>query len=437
MKKSCVLLGLLLGMNVLLMAQVSTPGINEFIFADEEPRPTNLGEVRTAIGYPEMAIQQNIQGNVVIRVLVDTTGEYLDHSIIASAHPILGKAVEDHVGELIFSPAQVEGKKIRFWVNIPFNFRLVDEQEEKLKASVDSLSKVIELEPENYELYHKRGVEQSQLGRNEEALEDLNKSLALNPRKNKKKKAKNTYNYLIYSLYSRAAVQVAMEKYEDAIADYAEAFTLMEEMKYQDSAVEAMRPLLYLERGYTYQLQEKYELARADYQWMLDNDTLQKCTVYSLLSEMGIEENNYEELSWVYTGLMECDTANTYLPYSRGYYRLKAGQNEDAVKDFDTAIERNDNMLIRIAAYNHKALAFMNMGQTIDAQEAIDEALQINALNPQSYYFRAMLKEKAGETEAACKDYRNAMEFGLTGEDADACIEKLNANCGGWDAEDE
>ncbi|MEL6654334.1 MAG: hypothetical protein AAFQ87_26390, partial [Bacteroidota bacterium] len=60
MKKSCVLLGLLLGMNVLLMAQVSTPGINEFIFADEEPRPTNLGEVRTAIGYPEMAIQQNI-----------------------------------------------------------------------------------------------------------------------------------------------------------------------------------------------------------------------------------------------------------------------------------------------------------------------------------------------------------------------------------------
>ncbi|MEL7341759.1 MAG: tetratricopeptide repeat protein, partial [Bacteroidota bacterium] len=346
--------------------------------------------------------------------------------------------VEKYLPLLRFKPATgAGGHPVPFWVNIPFNFRLVDEQEEKLKASIDSLTEVIALEPENYELYHKRGVERSQLGLNEEALEDLNKSLALNPRKNKKKKVKNTYDYLIYSLYSRAAVQVALEKYDEAIADYAEAFMLMDEMKYQDSAVVAMRPLLHIERGYTYQLQEKFELARADYQWMLDNDTLQKCTVYSLMSEMGIAEDNYEELSWVYTGLMECDTANTYLPYSRGYYRLKAGQSEEAVKDFDTAIERNNNMLIRIAAYNHKALAYMNMGQTIDAQEAIDQALQINALNPQSYYFRAMLKDKAGETDEACKDYRNAMEFGLTGEDADKCIEKLNANCGGWDEEDE
>ncbi|MEL7534020.1 MAG: TonB family protein [Bacteroidota bacterium] len=436
MKKLWLLLGLILGTNALVWAQTETPGINEFVFVDEEPKPSNLAEVREAIGYPEMAIQQNLQGNVVIRVLVDTTGEYLDHSVIASAHPVLGKAVEDHIADLTFSPAILKNKPTRFWVNIPFNFRLVNEEEERLKASVDSLSKLITTNPEDYELYHKRGVEQSQLGNNDEALEDLNKSLALNPRKNKKKKAKNTYAYLVYSLYSRAAVLVGMEKYDDAIADYAEAFALMGEMKYQDSAVDAMQPLLYLERGYTYQLKNEYEMARKDYRWVLDNDSLQKCTVYTLLSDMGLEENNYEELSWVYTGLMECDTANTYLPYSRGYYRLKAGEYEGALKDFETAIKRNKNMLIRIAAHNHMALTHMKMGQTMDAQASIDKALLINALNPQSYYFRAMLKEKAGDAEGACKDYRNAMEFGLSGEDAEKCIEKLNAACGGWEIEE-
>ncbi|MEM6344302.1 MAG: TonB family protein [Bacteroidota bacterium] len=436
MKRLWLLLGLILGANALLWAQNETPGINEFIFVDEEPKPTNLSEVRQAIGYPEMAIQQNLQGNVVVRVLVDTTGDYLDHSVIASAHPVLGKAVEDRIAELKFSPAILKNKPIRFWVNIPFNFRLVNEEEERLKASVDSLGKLITANPEDYELYHKRGVEQSQLGNNDEALEDLNKSLALNPRKNKKKKAKNTYAYLVYSLYSRAAVLVGMEKYDDAIADYAEAFALMAEMKYQDSAVEAMKPLLYLERGYTYQLKNEYELARKDYRWVLDNDSLQKCTVYTLLSDMGLEENNYEELAWVYSGLMECDTANTYLPYSRGYYRLKAGEYEGALKDFETAIKRNNNMLIRIAAHNHMALTHMEMGQTMDAQASLDKALLINALNPQSYYFRAMLKEKDGDSEGACKDYRNAMEFGLSGEDADKCIEKLNAGCGGWEIDE-
>lgn len=436
MKKLWLLIGLILGANAFMWAQSATPGINEFIFVDKEPVPSNLAEIRTAIGYPEMAIQQNLQGNVVIRVLVDTTGEYLDHSVIASVHPVLGKAVEDRIPDLLFSPAILKGKAIRFWVNIPFTFRLVNEEEERLKASVDSLSKLITASPEDYELYHKRGVEQSQLGNADEALEDLNKSLALNPRKNKKKKEKNTYSYLVYSLYSRAAVLVGQEKYDEAIIDYAEAFMVMAEMKYQDSAVDAIEPLLYLERGYTYQLKKDNELARKDYRWVLDNDSSQKCTVYSLLSDMGIEENDYEELAWVYTGLIECDSANTYLPYSRGFYRLKAGDYAGALIDFETAIKRNNNMLIRIASHNQMALAHMKMGQTIDAQVSIDAALLINALNPQSYYFRAMLHEKAGDSEAACKDYRNSMEFGLSGEDADACIEKLNASCGGWEVDE-
>ena len=127
-----------------IQAQDEEPFIDDFVYADEEPVPENLGEVRQMIGYPEMAIQQNVQGNIVVRVLVDQEGSYVRHSVISAAHPILAQAVEDHIATLRFSPAKVEGKAIKFWVNIPFNFRLVDEQVEALKAALDSLNQLVE-----------------------------------------------------------------------------------------------------------------------------------------------------------------------------------------------------------------------------------------------------------------------------------------------------
>ncbi len=415
-----------------LLAQTEEPDINAFVFADEEPKPLNLGDVRQQIGYPEQAIEQNIQGNVVVRLLVDEEGQYIRHKIITSANPILRGAVEDHVAELQFSPARVDGKAIKFWINIPFSFKLLDERTEDLKAAIDSLTQLIVSEPDNYTYYHQRGVNQSQLGKNPEAIADLDKSLLLNPRKNKKKAAKNTYNYLVYTHYSRAAVRVGMELYDSALVDYEKALRYLTEMKVQDSAVSAMLPLIRLERGYTYMLKEDFEKARIDYRWVLKNDTSQRCTVYPLLADIGITEKNNEELTWVYTGLMECEPENGLLWYSRGYYRLESGDFTGAIEDFAEVQERNENRMIRIAAHNQSAQAYLKLGQVESAEAAIDAAIGINALNPQSYFFRGNIEEGKGNMEAACKDWVWAMEFGLGGSDQEKCQLKLDEHCGGW-----
>ncbi len=103
-----------------------TPDPSEFIFADELPQPINMEDIKKLIGYPQIARDAGIQGNVVVRVLVDKKGNYRDHRMINQVHPILAKAVVSKLPQLRFTPAIQGGKPIQFWVNIPFNFKLID-----------------------------------------------------------------------------------------------------------------------------------------------------------------------------------------------------------------------------------------------------------------------------------------------------------------------
>ena len=102
------------------------PAIDAFIFAEEEPRPVNMDDIKKLIGYPQIARDAGIEGSVVVRVLVDKKGNYSKHKIINQVHPILAKAVEKHITRLKFTPAIQGGKPIQFWVNIPFNFKLLN-----------------------------------------------------------------------------------------------------------------------------------------------------------------------------------------------------------------------------------------------------------------------------------------------------------------------
>ncbi|MEO0468619.1 MAG: energy transducer TonB [Bacteroidota bacterium] len=102
------------------------PDINAFVFAEEEPAPVNMDDIKKLIGYPQIARDAGIEGNVVVRVLVDKKGNYSKHRVINQVHPILAKAVEEHIGKLKFTPAIQGGRPIKFWVNIPFNFKLLN-----------------------------------------------------------------------------------------------------------------------------------------------------------------------------------------------------------------------------------------------------------------------------------------------------------------------
>ena len=100
------------------------PGI--FISVDEEPVAVNIDDIKSLIGYPQLAADADVEGVMVARILVDKLGNYKKHIVIRDAHPLLQDEVEKHLSKLKFTPAIQGGRPISFWVNVPFRFQLFE-----------------------------------------------------------------------------------------------------------------------------------------------------------------------------------------------------------------------------------------------------------------------------------------------------------------------
>lgn len=100
------------------------PDPNKFVPVQKQPAAVNLGDIQKEIGYPTIAREGGIEGDVTLRILVDEEGNYVKHIVIKQVHPILLKAVEEHVRKVKFTPAIQGNKPIQFWVNVPFKFKL-------------------------------------------------------------------------------------------------------------------------------------------------------------------------------------------------------------------------------------------------------------------------------------------------------------------------
>ena len=101
------------------------PDPSAFVIVEEEPRPVNMDNIKKAIGYPAMAKEAEIEGKVIVRVLVDKQGKYKKHVVLKDPHPILTKAVEKKLNMLQFTPGIQGGQPIKVWVTIPFDFKLL------------------------------------------------------------------------------------------------------------------------------------------------------------------------------------------------------------------------------------------------------------------------------------------------------------------------
>jgi len=75
--------------------------------------------------YPKQARQQGVEGRVLLRVLVGTTGESLNVTTLqSSGHPILDAAASQAIQKWQFVPAQRAGLPIAAALDIPIVFRI-------------------------------------------------------------------------------------------------------------------------------------------------------------------------------------------------------------------------------------------------------------------------------------------------------------------------
>jgi TonB family protein len=409
----------------------SLPDINAFIFAEQEPEPTNMAEIRQLIGYPPEAVEQNIEGQVVVRVLVDENGKYIKHKTIVKGDPLLTSAVEARVDKLEFSPAVQGGKNIKFWVNIPFSFKLLDPEDEykmAIEKEIKRLDAEIEKDPSNFQPYTNRGLQFSGMGEYDKAIADFDKSISLNPGKNKKKKRLD-YPYLFYANLGKGKTYLAQKKWNEAQSALDEAIRIAESAKSLDSSFRATIPTAYAERGSAMVQLELFEAARRDFDKALyGSDSSNTCAIFSLKYDLCLKTEDYQCVVSCLDALLDCASEseyNAYL-YNRGYYRMKYDDYEGAVTDFQAMLDRTENPFLEIAAYNQMALALQGAGKADEAIASIDKAINMNVLYPVPYLYKAKVFYAQGKNAEGCEQLEKAITYGLEGENLEEA-EKLKA----------
>ncbi|MCB0723412.1 MAG: energy transducer TonB [Ignavibacteriae bacterium] len=87
------------------------------------PKPVNLGSVRGSMRYPEIARSSGTEGRVTAKILVGADGSVIKVGSL-SGPSVFHDEVRDKVGALQFTPALQNGKPVKCWVSVPFNFKL-------------------------------------------------------------------------------------------------------------------------------------------------------------------------------------------------------------------------------------------------------------------------------------------------------------------------
>lgn len=76
-------------------------------------------EYRRSIAYPDSAFRAEITGKVILRVLVDTLGNVVEHLVMKDPHPLLTAATVKALPVLRFSPGMLKGRKVSAWHTLP------------------------------------------------------------------------------------------------------------------------------------------------------------------------------------------------------------------------------------------------------------------------------------------------------------------------------
>jgi TonB family protein len=88
---------------------------------DQLPEPIRRVEPK----YPDLAREAQIEGLVMVNVLVSKEGRVQDVQLHPRVHvPMLDQAALEAARQWLFEPAWMNGKPVAVWVAVPFRFRL-------------------------------------------------------------------------------------------------------------------------------------------------------------------------------------------------------------------------------------------------------------------------------------------------------------------------
>jgi len=93
---------------------------------------------------------------------------------------------------------------------------------------------------------------------------------------------------------------------------------------------------------------------------------------------------------------------------NRGAIASRAGGRDDAMRDFDAALELYPDLE---AAYYNRGLEHLKAGEFDTAREDLTKAIELHPLDAQAFNNRGLANLRGGDSEAARRDFEEAMRI--------------------------
>ena len=241
------------------------------------------------------------------------------------------------------------------------------------------------------------------LNDNENALIYYNAAITL-AKENDVNKIDYSHN-LAYYLYSRGLFFKNIYDYENAINDFSTAIEL------QNSEKDKMKYWLFLRRGQCYYDLNKYDLAIADYEKVLDLATtnVKKADCYHRIADSYRDLKKYKLALDCFLKALELDTSAYYYHINLAiiYYQY-LNDNKKALSSFNKAISLDT---VNAVNYNYRADYFYFINDYENALLDHNKSIELDSAYFYYYYERADIHSQMGNQDLALADLNKAEKY--------------------------
>ncbi len=251
------------------------------------------------------------------------------------------------------------------------------------EQAIQDFDKAIELNPEYPDHYYNRGSAFDEQGEYEKAIQDYDRAIELKPEDAK------AYANRGVSYYNQG-------EYEKAIQDFDMAIALNQEYA-----------IAYANRGNIFYLQGEYEQAIQDFDRAIELNP-EDADPYSSRGATYRNQGEYEKAIQDYDKAIELNPDDATIYYNRGNIFYLQGEHEKAIQDFDMAIELNPE---DAEAYSSRAATYRKQGEYEKAIQDYDKTIELNPEDAMAYANRGLAYHKLEKYERAMQDYDKAIEL--------------------------
>ena len=253
----------------------------------------------------------------------------------------------------------------------------------KFEDAIQDYNKAIDLNPNNASYYYNRGTTFANLEKFEDAIQDYNKAIDLNPN-----------DESVY--YNRGVAFIYLNEYEKAIENLSKAIDLNPN---KDST--------YYNRGIAFTNLSDSEKAIKDFNKAIDLNS-NNASYYNNRGTLYINQGNYDEAVKDFSKAIDLNPIFTFGYSNLGNLYNNLNKYEKAIKNLSKAIDLDPNFS---DAYNIRGVSYVNQKKFSEAIKDFSKAIDLNPNDKEYYYNLGNLYNNLNEYEKAIENLSKAIDL--------------------------